>query len=105
MKKIKDNLDWNDYDKIENLGIQFMTIGMKSKSVDFTSPLEETQYRNTLNMPQIPNDWIYKRQIKNMYQKSKLNNLTWWFILTRNPTLRSKALKSSRLRSLTENIT
>ena len=68
MKKIKDNLDWNDYDKIENLGIQFMTIGMKSKSVDFTSPLEETQYRNTLNMPEIPNDWIYKRQIKNMYQ-------------------------------------
>ena len=43
-------------------------------------------------------------QGRNMYQKSKLINWTWWLIGTRNPTLRSNMLESSGPRSLTENI-
>lgn len=67
MKKISDNLNWNDFEKIENLGIQFMTIGHRGTKVNFTSLLEEQNYIKTLAMAKIPSNWIYKKEIKDMY--------------------------------------
>lgn len=63
MKRIPDNINWEDAEGYEQLGINFFHVGTPNTSKSFTSPGEEQQFHLTSKLPEIlEHNWRYHKE-------------------------------------------
>ena len=53
IKKVNDNLDWENAEGYEQLGINFFQVGNPNTVKPFTGPGEEQQFKLTRKLPEI----------------------------------------------------